>query len=183
MGTNIVRNTPTPTFDLNEVTDLDQEPYTDGFQEGHAKGQFFGRLEGRALGREKGFELWTELGYYTGAMHMYQESLKHRPQDGLSRKAQKQTLQIEQFLQLCDKMPLKNNSTGQPGPVDDDIPDLEKLLERIRAKYRLLCKSVGFEGLGPASEDAESTQAVAPLKSPHLVQIAGQLVDVNQLKY
>ncbi|WFD21900.1 Checkpoint protein hus1 [Malassezia equina] len=177
------KNTPTPTFDLNEVTDLDQEPYTDGFQEGHAKGQFFGRLEGRALGREKGFELWTELGYYIGVMHMYQESLKHRAQDGLSRKAQKQTLQIEQFLQLCDKMPLKNNSTDQLGPVDDDIPDLEKLLERIRAKYRLLCKSVGFEALGPASEDAGATRAVAPSKGPNLVQIAGQFVDVNQLTY
>lgn len=179
--TNTRRNASTLNFDLNDVLDLDQQPYMDGYQEGHAKGQFYGRLEGRALGREKGFELWTELGYYTGVMQMYQQSLVRYAKEGLTRKAQKQTQQIEQFLQLCEQMPLKNNDNSQSEPIDEDAPDLEKLLERIRAKYRLLCKSLGFEE-GPTSGDP-ATGKVAPAKTQKLVQVAGQLVDVNQLKY
>ncbi|WFD17966.1 hypothetical protein MCAP1_000177 [Malassezia caprae] len=116
----------------------------------------------------------------SGVMQTYQQSLISRAKEGLSRKSQKQVQQIEQFLQLCEKMPLKNNENSQSEPIDEETPDLEKLLERIRAKYRLLCKSLGFEEEGSASDGPAAMEA-ASTKAQKLVQIAGQLVDVNQL--
>lgn len=116
---------------------------------------------------------------------MYLQKLEGRASESHTRKAQKQVQQIQQFLQLCEQMPRENNASAEQSyddAIDGERPDLEKLLERIRAKYRLLCKSLGFEER-TGSEHLDGIEGAAPAKAEKFVQIAGQLVDVNQLKY
>ena len=128
-----------------------------------------GKIEGRSLGREKGFELWEELSFYGASARTWRAILQS---DASTRKAQKQLVNIENLESLLAQMPTRNDSSVLETD-DENAPDLEKLLERIRARFKLTCSMLGWSTRG-------SSEA-APAKK--LAQIKGQTVDVDQLKY
>ncbi|PKI85847.1 hypothetical protein MVES_000514 [Malassezia vespertilionis] len=72
---------------------------------------------------------------------------------------------------LMNDMPRQNNSSTLEEDTEmhqfDDAPDLQKLLERIRARYKLSVDSLGH-GMNAKQQ---------------MAQVAGQFVDVNQLRY
>lgn len=128
-----------------------------------------GVIEGRALGREKGFELWEELSFYRASAQTWKVVLLR---DASTRKTQKLLVHIENLEGLLAQMPTQNDSSVRETD-NENAPDLEKLLERIRARFKLTCSMLGWTTRG-------STETVMGKK---LAQIKGQTVDVDQLKY
>lgn len=127
-------------------------------------------MEGRMLGHEKGYELWEELAFYGAAAETWKDVL--RLCDMQSRKAQKQLQHLESLLALLDQMPRQNNSSLAE-KEDEDAPDLEKLLERIRARFKLTCTALGWDARG-------ENNTSQPKKMAH---IKGRTVDIHQLTY
>lgn len=94
-------------------------------------------------------------------------------------------------------MPTQNDSSllDQPGASNDspdkDAPDLQKLLERIRARFKLASSSLGTPGYPPLFSSAPTTSSEERVETaqddrvlkPRLARVGGQMVDVNQLKY
>ncbi|WFD29270.1 Checkpoint protein hus1 [Malassezia sp. CBS 17886] len=181
---------------LNQAMQLENDAYTAGYAEGMERGRHFGELDGRALGREKGFELWQEVGYYNGMADVWKRYLHAQPEQGQTRKVHKQLQHIANLEELLEKMPLRNDSSGleeerneeaqaadaasNGAPARDDSPDdLQKLLERIRARYKLAHTSLGMQGVALAKD----TNGRSSTASPPTVKIGGQDVDVSQLTY
>lgn len=177
-------------------------PFHDGYRDGFAQGQTFGHAEGRQLGREKGFDVWVELGYYEGTVAIFQrkfqdeqtagQSLCVCPTNSSTRKAQKQAQQLDSLAALLQDMPRKNESArlaedAQDG--DSDKPDLAQLMERIRARFRLVCKSLQFDALVPSFTAGGSAAAASSgadddaSTSAKLTKVAGRMIDVQQLTY
>lgn len=74
---------------------------------------------------------------------------------------------------------------------DESQPGLQRLLERIRARYKLASSSLGMprytqlpytEATKPETGGPEASGPAESAKS-HYSRVAGQLVDVTQLKY
>lgn len=100
---------------------------------------------------------------------------------------------------LIQQMPMRNDSSvlhddQAPTLNDDDDeshPSLQRLLERIRARYKLASSSLGMPrytqlSYTEAPESASGgpeTNGPAESAKPHYSRVAGQLVDVTQLKY
>ncbi|KAL4399983.1 hypothetical protein ACI68E_002896 [Malassezia pachydermatis] len=180
-------------FDFNDVAGLELEAYQLGYQEGERKGRTFGFIEGKALGLEKGFEIWSELAYYEGFINTFKDLLtKAEEAKGASRKMLKQKQQLDMLEMLLQDMPTTNDSAllqEDQTEHSENEPDLAKLMERIRARYRLVCQSTGFvpQNRAQAHEIYNNVQtdldASNDVKNPSMVRIKGKLVNVNQLKY
>lgn len=100
---------------------------------------------------------------------------------------------------LIQQMPMHNDSSvlhDDQAPIsndddDDSHPGLQRLLERIRARYKLASSSLGMPRYTqlPFTEAPESApsgpESNGPAESakPHYSRVGGQLVDVTQLKY
>ena len=149
-------------------------------------------MEGRALGREKGFDLWNELGYYKGVMSMYKCMIQSQTStiDDATRKKQRQWQQLESFEALWSLIPQYNDSSGHnPPPHQDDTQadtyDFGKLVERVRARYRLVCKALGFDPPHSISShiNTSGTSLTPNLPPQNMVRVAGQLVDQKHLHY
>lgn len=131
--------------------------YSDGYAAGLAKGDEIGTLEGLVMGRDKGFEIWEELGYYAGMSHLYERAIKSEQHSGRpSRKTQKQLQNLAHLESLLKAMPRSNDASRN----DDSLPagddnNLEKVLERIRARYKLVCASLGIPPRARGGEAAE----------------------------
>lgn len=176
----------------------------DGYRGGYEQGQQVGLIEGRLFGGEKGFELWTELGYYKGVISVFKHALESQLStklhevhelESVDLKAKKQWQQLASLEALWNQIPQQNDSNNAAANEichdDEDAFDLGKLLERVRARYRLICKTLGFspqQASGCFSENPDSTQSqeqpqLSRPSQSNLVRIAGQLVDPNQLNY
>ncbi|WFD42678.1 hypothetical protein MPSI1_001326 [Malassezia psittaci] len=112
------------------------------------------------------------------------------------RKMQKQQQHLMSLQSLIDQMPSWNDSSSlhqDPGPNQSKTPveaedterDLSRLLERIRARFRLLCSSTGlpsYTALTIADNvNSPNTSTNAPKAS--YSRLGGKIVDVNQLQY
>ncbi|WFC93603.1 hypothetical protein MBRA1_000224 [Malassezia brasiliensis] len=160
---------PTPPTDSGDAT-LNSLAYAAGYKQGVDQGERFGHGEGRLLGREKGFELWEELGYYLGMIHTWRRILEQERGSG-SRKTQKQLQHLGNLESLVQQMPMQNDSSvlhdeHAPTSNDDDDesePGLQRLLERIRARYKLVSSSLAAVGIQPGRAGTQRTVAQVAL--------------------
>lgn len=83
---------------------------------------------------------------------------------------------MELLTSLLQEMPQQNDPSLLEREVGEGEPDLSKLLERIRARFRQLCTSFGM----PTQSDVD---AQVDTNKPALSKLGGQWVDVTQLKY
>ncbi|ODN95751.1 hypothetical protein L198_04369 [Cryptococcus wingfieldii CBS 7118] len=141
---------------LEEISNLESKFYNQGYDSGHAHGRLHGLFEGRELGKEKAWELWEEVGFYDGWASMWIQVLQAKAAAsgtaGSKRGKEARALNHAQVLvELINTFPTINptqsiNSNAVSEMVDDtpaaDI-DLASLLSLIRARYRLLCSSLG----------------------------------------
>lgn len=123
-----------------------------------------------------------------------QEPMRYVLCSCVSRKSQKQLQHLSNLEVLIRQMPTRNDSSlleqeQDPSNEQEDAPDLQRLLDRIRARYKLACTSLGLPGhiqlqhpsIGKAEPDDEQKEQEA--SKPRYSRVAGQLVDVTQLKY
>lgn len=167
-------------------------PLVKGRQQGYEKGRLFGKMEGRALGREKGFDLWNELGYYKGVITVYKRMIQSQATttDDAARKKQRQWQQLDSFEALWSLIPQQNDSSNHDPPLHQDNTqadsyDFGKLLERVRARFRLVCKILGFNPPHASLSHMDTSGASLTPDSPsqNMVRLAGQLVDQKHLHY
>ncbi|WOO84949.1 Oral cancer-overexpressed protein 1 [Vanrija pseudolonga] len=167
--------------------------YETGYAEGHAHGQLHGLFEGRQLGQEKAWELWEEVGFYEGFAGVWCAKLA----SSSSRKEAKSLAHAQTLLGLITAFPATNPTPVPDAPLDNDTPelaaareaaaaaapDLPAMLSAIRARYRLLCTSLGTrprlvtaakDGTDGAGEGAGVVEGIeGPMKG----------VDTRQLRF
>ncbi|KAG8930998.1 hypothetical protein FRC02_003366 [Tulasnella sp. 418] len=140
-------------FDLEDLTNLEQAFYDKGHQEGYDHGRIHGLIEGRALGCEKGFEIWEEVGFYKGFALFWSSVYSTRDPESRA------MTHITHLLGLIADFPLRNpspdgsgmapttsDSGHAPAVTQDPAPvDITKMLTQIRSKYRALCSTLGVK--------------------------------------
>lgn len=208
---------------LDSANNLEDSSFRDGFSAGHAHGKLHGTFEGRALGREKGFELWDEVGFYEGTARFWRgvlaKQVESLPVSQRSRKQVKQLQHLEALETLIAAFPTKNRSGAAVGGDDNDQStsagsvsgeggvedaetlskmDMSALLERIRARYKVVCASLGIPARGleerttasapqdssPSSPSSpSSTAATTTTSTAQTVVAGGKTVDPNQLRF
>ncbi|KAL7415380.1 hypothetical protein BDY24DRAFT_439800 [Mrakia frigida] len=142
-------SSPDPFASIDALNHLEETFYSSGFQEGYAHGALHGTFEGRALGKEKAFELWEEVGFYEGMGLFWKDLLEAQAVEGAKESRPLQNL--HQLLSLVSLFPTINlSSPDAPASPSSQTnssssePDLSALLERIRARYKLTCSSLGI---------------------------------------
>lgn len=145
---------------LDSLNHLESSFFQTGYRGGFAHGALHGLFEGRSIGKEKGFELWEEVGYYEGVAGLWRLVLD-RP-DG-SAKGKRALAHLDTLISLIALFPTQNSSdavasstpsdSSPPAfPTEDPPPqldahgketDIASLLERIRARYKLVCSTLG----------------------------------------
>lgn len=174
--------------------------YQDGYSDGHAHGSLHGTFEGRRLGTEKGFEMWSEVGameafarFWLLVLTRDRSTLTEGEaeigtldgQTAAPRKRAKQVQQLEALLNTTEALPMDNADTTL---------DIGAALERMRAKYKLACYSLGVAAEVGAvlSEHVQQSDAHTSLnmaaKSPTAfddgsVVVKGRRIDQNQLHF
>ncbi|WVQ75493.1 hypothetical protein IAR50_005118 [Cryptococcus sp. DSM 104548] len=144
---------------LEEISNLESKFYNEGYDAGHAHGRLHGLFEGRELGKEKAWELWEEVGFYDGWASMWIQVLQAKAAEsgtaGSKRGKEARALNHAQILvELIATFPTINPSqsissstvsemVGETAPPASAEIDLAALLSLIRARYRLLCSSLG----------------------------------------
>jgi hypothetical protein len=162
--------------------------YNTGYADGHAHGALHGLFEGRALGQEKAWELWEEVGFYEGFARVFLSRAGGAAGDVCGgRRGAKTLAHARSLMGLIEAFPMVNPTAEGHEENDEqgenagkDEPDLAALLQNIRARYRLLCTSVGARPrlVAAARDGSESATAVVegiegPMKG----------VDTRQLKF
>lgn len=176
--------------------------YTAGYDEGFAHGRLHGLFEGRQLGQEKAWELWEEVGFYEGYARTYLAKLGDSCSDVCgARRGAKSVAHARTLLALIDSFPTTNPTPTPDRPIDvdndeeraaadkrvqdaeDASPDLAALLSNIRARYRLLCTSVGARPrlVTAAKDGRDGTAAGAGVVEGIEGPMKG--VDTRQLKF
>lgn len=196
---------------LDSANTLEETSYRQGFDAGSAHGQLHGTFEGRALGREQGFEIWDEVGFYEGTARFWRgvlaKQVENQSAESRSRKQIKQLQHLEALETLIAAFPMRNRSgvelpesAGAVGattmtdtssadgaaPVEDaetlSKMDMSALLERIRARYKVVCASLGIPARdGPVPPPAHQGARQAPQSQQAVV--AGRTVDTSQLRF
>ncbi|WRT69015.1 uncharacterized protein IL334_005997 [Kwoniella shivajii] len=144
---------------LEEITNMESKFYKEGYESGYAHGKLHGLFEGRELGREKAWELWEEVGYYQGWANVYVSLLNgngngNKEKEGRKGKDARALNHAQILLSLIETFPIENpsstpipipNSSSSSLPVESSSAplDLAGLLSNIRARYKLLCSSLG----------------------------------------
>ncbi|GMK55833.1 hypothetical protein CspeluHIS016_0208890 [Cutaneotrichosporon spelunceum] len=185
---------------FHHALNLESKFYDEGYDDGHAHGAQHGIFEGRQLGREKAWEVWDELGFYEGYARVWAARLEGR----VGRKEVKSASHAAALLGLIAGFPTTNPSAGAAPTTAQDVAlaaldaeaqdspraarsrgaspaaevDLEGLLMSIRARYRLLCTSLGTRPRLTAAKDGSERAAVVegiegPMKG----------VDTRQLRF
>lgn len=158
-------------LDLDQLSSLEETSYKQGFAEGQAHGNLHGLFEGRQMGTLKGFEVWQEIGYMQGIAKFWLQAISFNP-SMKSRKQAKQIQQLETLLKLIETVPRENG----------EEVDLFGLMEKLRARYRLVCSSLGIapsQDLHPETSDKD----VSASDSSRLVKINGRSVDPDKLNF
>lgn len=159
--------------------------YDTGYADGHAHGALHGLFEGRQLGQEKAWELWEEVGFYEGFARVFLSGVKGDVCG--ARRGAKAVAHARSLLALIEGFPTVNptpaeaeDENGDKVVVESkDEPDLAALLQNIRARYRLLCTSVGARPRLVAARDGSETGSAV------VEGIEGPMkgVDTRQLKF
>lgn len=173
---------------LDDLTNLESKFYDEGYADGFAHGALHGLYEGRALGQEKAYELWEEVGYYEGFARTYLDLLP--PAGGPAPRSSRALSHARQLLELIGSFPTSNPSSAQGDTAPDTTSiaegreevDLPALLANIRARYRLLCSSLGVRGRLVAAPQPNGT---SPDGGTAVEGIEGPMkgVDTSQLKF
>ncbi|CED82847.1 Uncharacterized conserved protein [Phaffia rhodozyma] len=156
---------------LDSLNHVEETFYQTGYREGFEHGALHGLFEGRALGKEKGFELWEEVGFYEGVGTFWRDLLGKEtksasrainhinqllhlislfPTHNISDPENQASIPPTQSL-----TPDESNSAPSTTPAllsteptsstaASPEVDISALLERIRAKYKLVCSSLGI---------------------------------------
>ncbi|KAL1407611.1 hypothetical protein Q8F55_007044 [Vanrija albida] len=176
---------------FGEANNLESGFYTAGYADGHAHGRLHGLFEGRQLGQEKAWELWEEVGFYEGFAGVWAARLAAAS----GRKEAKSLAHAQTLLGLIAAFPATNPTPVPDAPIDGETeaqrqereaalaaaPDLPALLSNIRARYRLLCTSVGVRPrLVAAQRDGSAGDGGAVVEG-----IEGPMkgVDTRQLRF
>ncbi|KAK7868299.1 hypothetical protein R5R35_013887 [Gryllus longicercus] len=125
--------------DINDVFDSialsENLIQKEGFEEGFKKGERDGAIEGFHIGFHKGIDIGNEIGYYIGAV----EALH------VLSKTEELTVRARQVLsklrELLKEFPVCN----------DPNVDIICYLEKIRAKYKMICSLLKMEPNVPSS--------------------------------
>jgi hypothetical protein len=157
-------------LDLDQLSNLEETAYKQGLAEGQAHGSLHGLFEGRQLGTLKGFEVWQEIGYMQGMARFWLQSMSTA---SISRKQTKQVQQLESLLKLIDTIPRENG----------EEVDLFGLMEKLRARYKLVCSSLGLTPLQDQLDKQGDKDASASDPSSRLVKINGRSVDPDKLNF
>lgn len=158
-------------LDLDQLSSLEDASYKQGFSEGKAHGSLHGLFEGRQLGTLKGFEVWQEIGYMQGLANFWLQIMSNGNLTK-SRKQSKQIQQLESLLSLIDTIPRENG----------EQVDLFGLIERLRARYKLICSSLGIASTQD-SIDEDADNITSTTDSSRLVKIHGRTVDPDKLNF
>ncbi|KAJ9098928.1 hypothetical protein QFC20_005843 [Naganishia adeliensis] len=138
---------------FDTINSLEDTHYNEGYKSGYDHGALHGLFEGRELGQEKCFEWWEELGYLEGQAQFWRRLAEVQGREGggdAGKKMTSRTLKsIDQLLELIHSFPTINptpSPTALPVPTTETPPtDLPSLITRIRAKYRLICSTLGVK--------------------------------------
>ncbi|PWN19075.1 hypothetical protein BCV69DRAFT_251773, partial [Microstroma glucosiphilum] len=195
---------------LDSANNLEDLSYSQGFSAGSSHGRLHGLFEGRQLGREKGFEIWDEVGFYQGTAKFWKgvlmtsgdkatrkvtKQLGHI--DALERLISAFPMKNKSGEALPSAPPgsletVDEGDASDAGAAEDASEladatdeqlaqmDMATLLERIRARYKLMCASLGIPAKGTAEEVSQSASAAA---SKTTATIAGRTVDTTQLRF
>ncbi|KAL7421359.1 hypothetical protein Q5752_004244 [Cryptotrichosporon argae] len=187
---------------FEDTGNIESQFYAQGYDAGFAHGRQHGLFEGRQLGQEKAWEVWEEVGFYEGYARFWAGAGRgaHEPAGRKEAKAQNHARTL---LGLIQTFPTYN-PTPSPTPAPHygsqigpdsprtspaeperaaradsaaDEPDLALLLASIRARYRLLCTSLGTRPRLVAAPSAVEQGAVEGVDGP----IKG--VDTRLLRY
>lgn len=127
------------------------DPHQSSLEEGKAKGREAGELagfrDGQALGRTKGIEFGMELGFIWGFLSVLPKPTNERVERSM--KELKRALDdfpgldamFEQSLQLQN---LKTSSGNKDDSEDPTKLDVLGMMQRIRARYKLLTVQLGI---------------------------------------
>lgn len=161
-------------LDLEQLSTLEESAYKEGFADGQAHGNLHGLFEGRELGTLKGFEVWEEIGFIQGIARFWHQAMVTST-SGRSRKQVKQLQQLESLLEVIETVPMANG----------EEVDLFGNLEKIRAKYKMMCSSLGISPFAnlPTNEKQSNEGAPRPSEVRRLVKINGRNVDPSQLNF
>lgn len=157
-------------LDLDQLSNLEETAYKQGLADGQTHGSLHGLFEGRQLGTLKGFEVWQEIGYMQGIARFW---LQVTSIASTSRKQTKQVQQLESLLKLIDTVPRENG----------EEVDLFGLMEKIRARYKLVCSSLGVAPTQDQLDEQGKKDASASDSSSRLVKINGRSVDPDMLNF
>lgn len=167
---------PPPTadlLDLDQLSTLEETAYKKGFADGQVHGNLHGLFEGRELGTLKGFEVWEEIGFIQGTARFWHQAIA-TSSSAKSRKQVKQIQQLESLLELIDTVPIANGKEV----------DLFGMIERIRAKYKMVCSSLAIPPSTNHAPNEQSNNGTPTFsKNSRLVKIHGRNVDANQLNF
>ncbi|UZJ51909.1 hypothetical protein CBS101457_001229 [Exobasidium rhododendri] len=178
--------TKEPPFDLEQLNTLEETAYHAGLYDGERHGRLHGVFEGRELGTLKGFEIWEEIGQMIGVARFWLTVLSLSK--GTDRKQVKQIQQLESLLDLIDTLPMENR----------EEVNLFGMMERIRAKYKLVSFSLGLPaavkmdvGGGQASSSGGKSNKVINSNdvssqarvNRSTTQLNGRAVDTSKLEF
>jgi len=142
--------------DIESLVHLEQSFYDQGYEDGFAHGRIRGLIEGRALGREKGYEMFEELGFYEGFALTWQKIY-----GSTGRSEDRVIHNIKVLLDTIARFPRTNPSPSEPSSESDPSAevDIPRLFRQIRARYKILCATLGVRPSLRATE-ADSQEDV-----------------------
>ncbi|ORX39118.1 hypothetical protein BD324DRAFT_649208 [Kockovaella imperatae] len=200
---------------LQEAADVEARFYAQGYDDGHAHGRLHGLFEGRQLGKEKAFELWEEVGFYEGSAMFWMKRLGGGgdKSNGSKSKEARALTHAKTLYEMIQGLPTSNPSPESGNPpsaaetdmdasanVDSAVTvadqggdfDLPSLVSAIRAKYRLLCASLGIRprlvaGSASIRSRSEGAEEDPPFDSAEM-QVEGiegpmKGVDTSKLRF
>lgn len=136
------------------ATDPFSGPYKEGQQSGRISGREAGYKEGYGIGRTTALNYGLELGYIQGLIDncdLASDSVESEPSKILARQGRiKKSIQnlrssLQDFPSASDTISMRSNQiiTPSDGTTDAESPidgvDVEAKMQRIRARFKLLC--------------------------------------------
>jgi hypothetical protein len=166
-------------LDLDQLSNLEETAYNEGFSAGQSHGKLHGLFEGRELGTLKGFEVWEEIGYIQGMATFWLRTLPAETITSTTssttktRKQSKQIQQVESLLDMITTLPMENR---------EDV-NLFGIMEKIRAKYKLLCFTLAISPAEVAPVQDQGAASGDNSEPGRMVKIHGRSVDTSKLNF
>ncbi|CAG8640469.1 2412_t:CDS:2 [Ambispora leptoticha] len=137
-------------LDLDDLVHLENMFLEHGREDGLRDGKSAGMLEGFVLGSTHGFRLAQEVGFYKGVTETWSRIVSQYSGDSKNKSFNERTIkQLESLHGLIAQFPLENNRNVE----------VHKLLERIRAKYKVVMSLLNSSGNLQKFNDVEGSIA------------------------